>query len=164
MFDSLDLPPTPGKPDYSLLASQARSLIEGESDLIANLANIAALLYASLQDINWAGFYLWREDRQALVLGPFQGRPACVTIASGSGVCGAAFASGKTQRVADVHAFPGHIACDAASKSEIVVPVSVSGKVLAVLDIDSPRAGRFEQADQTGLEQFCRLLAEELSW
>jgi L-methionine (R)-S-oxide reductase len=122
MFETIQLDTAGGDPDYRLLVSQAAALIDGEEDPIANLANISALVAEALGDVNWAGFYLWDDSRDLLVLGPFQGRPACVTIESGKGVCGTAFAEGVTQRIADVHAFPGHIACDSASNAELVIP------------------------------------------
>ncbi|MGS2724723.1 GAF domain-containing protein [Porticoccus sp. GXU_MW_L64] len=142
---------------YDTLNLQLQGLLEGEPDWIANLANASALLWMSLPDINWVGFYLCRDEQ--LVLGPFQGKPACTRIAMGSGVCGTAAASNCSQRVADVHQFDGHIACDAASNSELVVPIANSGQVVAVLDIDSPQVDRFSEADQRGMEQLAALLA-----
>ncbi|WP_300569917.1 GAF domain-containing protein [uncultured Acetatifactor sp.] len=133
-----------------------------ERDTIANLANASALLYMSLSDINWAGFYLVREGQ--LVLGPFQGKPACIRIDFGKGVCGNAAAGDAAILVPDVHAFPGHIACDAASRSEIVVPVHHAGRLTAVLDIDSPLRGRFAREDQEGLERFCSVLEDACDW
>ncbi|HEY3414712.1 MAG TPA: GAF domain-containing protein [Armatimonadota bacterium] len=135
---------------YRLLAAQTTALLEGESDAIANAANLSALLYATLPDLNWAGFYRLQGDE--LVLGPFQGKPACVRIGIGRGVCGAAAAGRRTIVVPDVHAFPGHIACDSASRSEIVVPVIVGDFLLGVLDLDSPTAARFDDVDRDGLE------------
>ena len=135
---------------YARLVQELAALLAGESDLIANAANTAALLFAALPEVNWAGFYFLREGE--LVVGPFQGRPACVRIALGRGVCGTAAAQRRTLVVADVHEFPGHIACDAASRSEIVVPLVAGDELLGVLDIDSPRAGRFDAADARGLE------------
>lgn len=137
--------------DWQQCIAQAHSLTAGEPNLIANLANISALLNEALEQVNWCGFYLVEGDE--LVLGPFQGKTACIRIAKGKGVCGTAMAENKTQRVADVHAFAGHIACDAASESEIVVPIAVAGEVLAVLDIDSPITNRFSEVEQNGLEQ-----------
>ncbi|WP_151705630.1 GAF domain-containing protein [Nitrincola alkalilacustris] len=134
---------------YDLLLQQADALLAGETDQIANMANLSALIYHNLPDLNWAGFYILRGDE--LVLGPFQGQVACVRIPVGKGVCGTAVATGEIQRVEDVHAFPGHIACDAASESEIVLPVRCKGKIIAVLDIDSPILARFDQTDQDGL-------------
>lgn len=141
---------------YRQLLQQLDALIGGERDAVANMANMAALLFCQLPDLNWAGFYLLRGSE--LVLGPFQGRPACIRIALGRGVCGTAAASASTQRVADVHAFPGHIACDAASRSEIVVPLVAAGTVVGVLDLDSPVADRFDADDEAGLEAAARLL------
>ena len=135
---------------YDDLLSAADALTAGEPDGVANMANISALIWQFLPDLNWAGFYRMVEGE--LVLGPFQGKTACIRIPIGKGVCGAAAASGETQMVEDVHAFPGHIACDAASASEIVVPVIADGRVVAVLDLDSPIAARFDQADRIGLE------------
>ena len=146
---------------YSELLATARSLTEGESHTGANLANLAALLGQSLADINWAGFYLM--DGGMLVLGPFWGKPACIRIPLERGVCGAAARTGKVQRVADVHAFPGHIACDGASRSEIVLPIRQNGRVVAVLDIDSPSLSRFTPQDEAGLLQLTGLL-ESLDW
>jgi GAF domain-containing protein len=139
------------KPEtYARVLAQARALFEGERDAMANSANLAALLFHALPDLNWAGFY-WMKDG-GLVLGAFQGRPACVRIALGRGVCGTAAASGRTVIVPDVHAFPGHIACDSASRSELVVPVVKGGRVLGVLDLDSPGLARFDRDDASGLE------------
>ncbi|MEO9469554.1 GAF domain-containing protein [Parasphingorhabdus sp.] len=135
---------------YKDLASAAEALVADEPDHIANMANISALIWQYLPDLNWAGFYRVIEDE--LVLGPFQGKTACIRIAIGKGVCGTAAVTGEAQRVADVHAFPGHIACDADSRSELVLPVKHDGKVVAVLDLDSPSPDRFSMDDQTGLE------------
>ncbi|MCH7502545.1 MAG: GAF domain-containing protein [Proteobacteria bacterium] len=140
-------------PDYTLLDSQLRALLAGEHDALANAANFVALLYHALDDIIWLGIYVLRNGE--LVLGPFQGNTACVRISIGSGVCGAAAATLETQRVADVHAFPGHIACDAASRSEIVVPLLIDDKLVGVLDIDSPSIDRFGAGDQAGIEGLC---------
>ncbi len=145
-------------PDYKLLASQTRALIADEADALASAANFVGLLYNAIADINWLGIYVLRGDE--LVLGPFQGPPACVHIAIGDGVCGTAAATGKTQRVADVHAFPGHIVCDAESRSEIVVPLLVNNTLIGVLDIDSPLLDRFSDDDQQGIEQLCRTYCE----
>lgn len=142
------------------LLDAARAVTEGEADAIANMANVAALLWEMLPDLNWAGFY--RMVAGELVLGPFQGRAACIRIAVGRGVCGAAAATGETQCVADVHAFPGHIACDAASASELVVPVVRDGRVLAVIDLDSPRPARFGPDDVAGGEALAALLADRI--
>jgi GAF domain-containing protein len=139
------------KPElYACLLAQARALLQGERDATANAANVAALLFHGLPGLNWAGFY-WMKDG-GLVLGPFQGKPACVRIALGRGVCGTAAADRRTVVVPDVHAFPGHIACDGASASEVVVPVTKAGRVLGVLDLDSPRLARFDEDDAKGLE------------
>jgi GAF domain-containing protein len=137
--------------DYARLASELEGLLAGESDLVANAANTSALLFDALPDLNWAGFYFLRGGE--LVVGPFQGKPACVRIALGKGVCGTAAARLATVVVPDVHAFPGHIACDAASRSEIVVPLIADGKLLGVLDIDSPNLARFDEEDARGLER-----------
>ncbi|WP_113905896.1 GAF domain-containing protein [Aliidiomarina celeris] len=146
---------------YQSLASQLSALVGDEPDLIANLANFSAVLYDQLPDLNWLGFYIMKQGE--LVLGPFQGKVACVRIAVGKGVCGTAVATGETQRIADVHAFPGHIACDAASASELVVPIQYQGKVVAVLDIDSPQTNRFSAEDQKGIEALLPML-ESLQW
>ena len=135
---------------YSDLLAQARSLLEGERDMTANAANLASLVFHSLPDLNWAGFY-WMKGGE-LVLGPFQGKPACVRIAVGKGVCGTAARDRKTIVVKDVHEFPGHIACDSASESEVVVPIVAGGKVIGVLDLDSPLVNRFDESDARGLE------------
>jgi GAF domain-containing protein len=139
--------------NYALLNSQADALIRDEPDALANAANFVALLYNALDDVNWLGIYVLRDDE--LVLGPFQGQPACVHIAIGSGVCGMAAATRETQRIPDVHAFPGHIVCDAASRSELVVPLIVAEKLVGVLDIDSPSLERFTAEDQAGVEMLC---------
>lgn len=145
---------------YADLAQALEALVAGEPDAIANMANAAALVWETLPDLNWAGFY--RNVGGELVLGPFQGRTACIRIPFGKGVCGAAAASLETQRVADVHAFPGHIACDAASRSELVVPIVKDGTLVAVLDLDSPEPDRFDAEDQAGCEALCRILARAL--
>lgn len=134
---------------YQRLTKQVIALIESETDLIANLSNISALLNMELEELNWVGFYLMKDDQ--LVLGPFQGKPACVRIPVGRGVCGTAVATNTVQRVHDVHEFEGHIACDAASNSEIVIPFSIDGEIFGVLDIDSPKVGRFNEIDEQGL-------------
>ena len=146
--------------DYSTLNAQLASLVEGVAHPLANLSNAAALLWDSLGGINWAGFYLMEEDK--LVLGPFLGKPACIEIPLTKGVCGAAARTDATELVPDVHAFPGHIACDSASRSEIVVPLHKEGKVCGVLDIDSPLLHRFTEADRAGLEAFARILEEAI--
>lgn len=143
---------------YQRLEQQARALLSGESDTIANMANISALLYNELDGVNWAGFYLYKEEQ--LVLGPFQGQPACIRIPMGKGVCGTAAATLTTQRIDDVHAFDGHIACDAASNSEIVIPLVVNGALLGVLDIDSPDFNRFNGEDEAGLTAIANALVE----
>jgi GAF domain-containing protein len=149
------------KPElYRQLFSAADALTMGEPDGVANMANVAALMWEFLPDLNWAGFY--RAIEGELVLGPFAGRPACIRIPFGRGVCGAAAASGATQLIDDVHAFPGHIACDAASRSELVVPLVREGKVVAVIDLDSPRLARFDTADAAGMEQLAAMLAPRI--
>jgi len=144
--------------DYTLLKSQLVALVGDENDALANASNFVGLLFNALDDVNWLGIYVLRDAE--LVLGPFQGKPACNRIPTGSGVCGTAAATRETQRVADVHAFPGHIACDAASRSEIVVPLVVDGQLIGVLDIDSPSLDRFSAADQEGIESICRTYCE----
>lgn len=143
--------------DYQLLVKQAKALLETESDYIANGANVSALIYNNLAELNWAGFYIVRNSE--LVLGPFQGQVACVRIAIGKGVCGTAVSQRAVQRVADVHQFEGHIACDAASNSEIVIPVFSHGKIVAVLDIDSPITHRFDEIDQKYLTEIAEIYA-----
>lgn len=147
--------------DYKLLCAQLAALAEADDWYVPLMANAAALLYDALENVNWAGFYLLRGG--VLVLGPFQGKVACVRIPLGKGVCGTAAAEDATQRVKDVHAFPGHIACDSASNSEIVIPIHKGGAVVAVLDIDSPAPDRFSEADQAGLEAFVRALEARLN-
>jgi L-methionine (R)-S-oxide reductase len=146
--------------NYELVIKQLKSLLEGETNRIANLSNASALLNQFLDRINWVGFYLF--DGEELVLGPFQGLPACVRIPLGKGVCGTSAESRKTIRVEDVHQFPGHIACDAASQSEIVVPMMKNGELLGVLDIDSPEKNRFDELDQKMLEKFTEVLVQYL--
>ncbi|GAA0255363.1 GAF domain-containing protein [Rhodanobacter caeni] len=146
---------------YDDLVSQARGLLAGERDLVANAANFSALIYHSLPDINWAGFYLY--DGNELVVGPFQGKPACIRIAIGRGVCGTAAQTRETQLVADVNAFDGHIACDAASQSEIVVPlVRADGRLLGVWDVDSPHTNRFDEDDRAGMQALCAVFMESV--
>ena len=145
---------------YRDLLSAVDGLTTGEPDAVANMANVAALIWETLPDLNWAGFY--RNVDGELVLGPFQGRPACIRIPFGTGVCGAAAATQQVQRVEDVHAFPGHIACDAASVSELVVPIVRDGKLIAVLDLDSPNPARFTEEDEAGCVAVCDLLAKVL--
>ena len=145
---------------YKDLAAALEALLQGETDPVANMANAAALIWESLPDINWAGFY--RNAGDELVVGPFQGRPACVRIAFGEGVCGAAAATREVQLVEDVHAFPGHIACDSASNSEIVVPIIRDGELVAVLDIDSPSHARFDEDDRAGCVRLGEILSRAL--
>lgn len=148
------------KENYELVIKQLQALLEGEKNTIANLSNASALLNQFLEDINWVGFYL-TEDEQ-LVLGPFQGLPACVRIPFSKGVCGSAASKRETVRVEDVHQFPGHIACDAASRSEIVIPLIKDDQLIGVLDIDSPSVNRFDETDQYYLEKFTKALLEYL--
>lgn len=150
------------KTDYDLLLAQAEAITSGEPDLIANLSNISALVYDALADVNWVGFYLTRAP-ETLVLGPFQGKVACLRIAFGKGVCGAAAANRTTQLVRDVHEFPGHIACDSASNAEVVVPLIVDQQVVGVFDLDSPTVDRFTQHDADGLSKLGRFI-ESLNW
>lgn len=144
-----------GRSGYALLAAQLESLLADERDFIANSAQFSAFLFSELPDLNWAGFYLNRNEE--LVLGPFQGKVACVRIPFGRGVCGAAARTRETQRVEDVHAFPGHIACDSASNSELVVPLVKEGRLIGVLDLDSPKPARFSEEDQAGIEQLAAI-------
>lgn len=158
-----DFAPDPGEPKpllYASLARAADALVEGECDPVANMANLAALIWQYVPQLNWAGFYRVMGDE--LILGPFIGKPACIRIPMGRGVCGTAAASGATQVVADVHAFPGHIACDAQSRSELVVPVMRAGRVIAVIDLDSPEPGRFDDEDAVGMEMVARVAAEAI--
>ncbi|MCE5168467.1 GAF domain-containing protein [Paenibacillus profundus] len=148
--------------DYPVITQQLSALIDGEPNLIANLANASALLWQGLKNINWAGFYLMDVAKGELVLGPFQGMPACVRIPLGRGVCGTAAKEQRTLIVPDVHAFAGHIACDAASRSEIVVPMVKDGKLVGVLDIDSPLTDRFNEDDQVALEKMVAAIMSEL--
>jgi L-methionine (R)-S-oxide reductase len=145
-------------PDYRLLDSQLRALIADESDPLASACNFVALLYDAMSDVNWLGIYVSRDTE--LVLGPFQGKPACVHLKIGSGVCGTAALSMETQRVADVHQFEGHVACDAGSRSEVVVPLVCNGVLIGVLDIDSPKVDRFSELDQQGIERLCATFCE----
>ena len=149
-------------PDYRIMAKQLELLAEEDRGFMPVLSNCSALLWENLEDINWAGFYLVRGG--ILVLGPFQGKVACIHIEKGKGVCGTAWESGETQLVPDVHEFPGHIACDSASNSEIVVPVRKDGKTVAVIDIDSPSFGRFSQEDAEGLQRIAEILGSEVDW
>ena len=147
---------------YALLRRQLAALMEGERDPLPNLANTSALINQALKEINWAGFYLMKDGM--LVLGPFQGNPACIRIPVGRGVCGTAAQTLQTQLVPDVHLFPGHIACDAQSQSEIVIPMLKDGVLLGVLDIDSPVKNRFDSDDQKGLEKVCQMLVQGCDW
>ena len=144
-----------GREGYELLAAQLEALLADERDFVANAAQFSAFLFHELDDLNWAGFYLNKDEQ--LVLGPFQGRVACVRIPFGRGVCGAAASSRQTQRVEDVHAFSGHIACDSASNSELVVPLVKDGRLIGVLDLDSPRLARFSAEDQAGIERLAEI-------
>ena len=157
MYDFTTDPNQPKPELYRELAEAAQAIVHGEPDTVANMANLSALLWQFLPQLNWAGFY--RKVDGELVLGPFQGKAACIRIPLGQGVCGTAAASGETQLVPDVHAFPGHIACDAASASELVVPVKRDGKVIAVIDLDSPQLGRFDAEDAAGIEALARVIA-----
>ena len=148
--------------DYALLADQAASMIETEPHYVAALSNLSALIYESMDRLNWAGFYMM--DKGSLLVGPFQGRPACIRIEIGKGVCGTAVKEKKIQRVADVHAFPGHIACDAASRSEIVLPIRSGGRIVGVLDIDSPEPERFSEEDEKGLALLADLIGSAVDF
>jgi GAF domain-containing protein len=149
------------KPElYSELTSMASALVEGEHDPVANMANLAALIWHNVPDLNWAGFYRMIDGE--LVLGPFQGKTACIRIPLGKGVCGTAAATGAAQCVADVHSFAGHIACDANSRSELVVPILIDGKVVAVLDLDSPLPGRFDSEDVAGVSRLVSTIADSI--
>lgn len=159
MFASTTLNGSPAE-RYAQLLEQARGLLHGERDRVANAANLAALVYHALPDLNWVGFYFF--DGRELVVGPFQGLPACVRIALGRGVCGTAAVSRQTQRIADVHEFPGHIACDAASRSELVVPLYLGDQLIGVFDLDSPIMARFDEIDQSGLEALAAAFVESL--
>lgn len=153
---------TGSKPEqYEQLTAQARALLSGEPDRVANAANLAALVYHALPDLNWVGFYFF--DGTELVVGPFQGLPACVRIPLNKGVCGAAASTGQTQRVDDVDVFPGHIACDSASRSEVVVPLHKNGQLVGVFDLDSPTLARFDEEDQRGLESIAAVFLESLT-
>ena len=147
---------------YDLLKRQLSALMEGETNKLPHLANMAALLNGALDEINWVGFYLMTNGD--LLLGPFQGKTACIRIPVGKGVCGTAVSQNKTQVVADVHQFPGHIACDSASNSEIVIPIRANGRIAGVLDIDSPRFSRFDEQDRQGLEEMVKLLEKGCLW
>ena len=160
MYDFAADPDQPKSEFYHELVASADALTAGEPDGVANMANLAALVWQLVPDLNWAGFY--RAIDGELVLGPFCGRPACIRIPLGTGVCGAAAASGEAQLVPDVHAFPGHIACDAASLSELVVPVVRDGTVVAVIDLDSPSIARFDEEDRAGFEALAKLIADRI--
>lgn len=147
---------------YEQILEQCSALLEGEDDWLANLANTASHLYHTLGNVNWVGYYLMKHDE--LVLGPFMGKPACVRIPLGKGVCGTAAIKRQVQLVPDVHQFPGHIACDAASRSELVIPLIFQNQLLGVLDIDSPIKARFDQLDQQYLEQYCSILIQRTNW
>ncbi|WP_017663763.1 GAF domain-containing protein [Porphyrobacter sp. AAP82] len=166
MYDFKPAEPLAADALYRELLAAAGALTDGEPDGVANMANVAALLWEFLPDLNWAGFYRVAPAKgggaEELVLGPFTGRPACIRIPFGSGVCGAAAQARATQLVEDVHAFPGHIACDAASASELVVPVLRDGRVIAVIDLDSPAPARFTRADAAGIEALAALLADRI--
>ncbi|WP_158770111.1 GAF domain-containing protein [Paraglaciecola sp. L1A13] len=146
---------------YKEVTQQAQALMAGEKDLIANLANLSALMYMRLPELNWAGFYLLKD--QELVLGPFQGKPACIRIPLGRGVCGTAAQTGVAQCIQDVHAFDGHIACDAESNAEAVLPVYQNTKILGVMDLDSPQIGRFDQDDMIGLQNLVNILQDAIA-
>jgi L-methionine (R)-S-oxide reductase len=161
MFEFAPTSPADKATLYDDLLAAAEAVTAGETDPIANMANVAALIWQFLPDLNWAGFYRMIGDE--LVLGPFQGKPACIRIPLGRGVCGAAAATAETRLVEDVHAFPGHIACDAASASEIVIPIVAKGRLVGVLDLDSPRRSRFDAADQTGLEALIQRIGPRLT-
>ncbi|MCJ8295905.1 MAG: GAF domain-containing protein [Colwellia sp.] len=146
---------------YHELLGQTKALITNESDIIANMANISALLFECLADVNWVGFYRLIDDE--LVLGPFQGKVACIRIPVGKGVCGTCVSTGDVQRIADVHQFDGHIACDASSNAELVVPVKVAGKVVAILDIDSTAFGRFDEQDEQGIRSIVKVFEQNIA-
>ena len=160
MLSAAKLQATTKAEQYRELAEQARGLLHGERDRIANAANFAALVYHALPDLNWAGFYFF--DGNELVVGPFQGQPACVRIALGKGVCGTAAATRQTQVVRDVNAFAGHIACDSASRSEVVVPLYVGERLIGVWDVDSPQLARFDDEDRIGMERLAGIFVDSL--
>ncbi len=160
MFETAPLQAADKPTLYLELADQARGLLQGERDRTANAANFAALVYHALPDLNWAGFYFF--DGAELVVGPFQGKPACVRIALGKGVCGTAAATRQTQLVADVDAFPGHIPCDSASRSEIVIPLYDGERLIGVWDVDSPRLARFDESDRAGMERLAGIFVDSL--
>jgi len=162
MYEMNDMYPEDKKECYQLLNAQLKALLENETHFLPNLSNASALLAGALKEINWAGFYLIENNE--LLLGPFQGKPACIHIPIGKGVCGTAVSKNETQLVMDVHEFPGHIACDSASRSEIVVPLHDKNRIVGVLDIDSPLLARFDEADRDGLEEFASILAAATKW
>ncbi|MBW7573557.1 GAF domain-containing protein [Caproiciproducens faecalis] len=162
MEQTISLYPEDQKEMYALLKAQMKAVLDGEHHVIPNLANASALLNGALKNINWVGFYLKNQDE--LLLGPFQGKLACVHIAFGKGVCGTAYSRGETVLVKDVHQFPGHIACDCDSRSEIVVPLFHRGQVVGVLDIDSPLLARFDETDARELEEIARILGNSCDW
>lgn len=165
MYDFQPDPALEAPERYRQLADAANALTKDEPDPVANMANVAALIWEFVPNLNWAGFYRVgpaKDGSDELVLGPFVGRPACIRIPIGAGVCGAAASSGETQRVEDVHAFPGHIACDTQSRSELVVPVKRDGRVVAVIDLDSPSPARFAEEDAAGIEDLAALLSERI--
>lgn len=152
-----------GTPDFfQSLEKELFSLVDGENNLVANLSNISSWIYHAMPDLNWCGFYLWNETDKELVLGPFQGMPACIRIKPERGVCGKAYTTGATTKVDDVEAFPGHIACDSASKSELVVPLKKYGRVMAILDLDSPKLARFNDQDAVELGKIMQKLADKI--
>lgn len=148
--------------DFKDLERELLGIVHGEKNLIANLANISSVIFHSYQGLNWCGFYLWVEDDQELVLGPFQGKPACLRIKSGKGVCGTSFANKKSVLVHDVHLFPGHIACDAASESELVIPLIKDGKIFGVLDMDAPKKKRFSEEDEKQFQTIMNKVVQEI--
>lgn len=164
MFETTVIASTTKAELYHQLAAQARALVQGEPDDIANLSNVSALLNLHLEDVNWVGFYLWHSDTRELVLGPFQGKPACIRIGYGKGVCGNAAMEREAIVVEDVTAFPGHIACDGDSRSEIVIPLIQGRDLIGVLDIDSPHVGRFDSEDRAGLTQVVAALMGEVKF
>lgn len=162
MQEIIEMYPEDKQELYHLINSQLESLLENETHVIPNLSNASALLNQALKDINWVGFYLMHKGE--LLLGPFQGKPACIHIPVGRGVCGTAVYQGVTQVVPDVHLFPGHIACDSASRSEIVIPIRHNNQIIGVLDIDSPIPSRFNEEDRAGLEAFVHILEKSCDW
>jgi GAF domain-containing protein len=163
MFEAKQIAPGDKTEFYRELAAQLKALLDGENDVIANAANTSALMFQMMPELNWAGFYFLQSEDE-LLLGPFQGKPACVRIAVGRGVCGTAVEQGHSILVEDVHAFPGHIACDAASRSELVVPLHHDGRVLGVIDLDSPVPSRFDADDQAGIEALAEIFIAASDW